>query len=250
MKKAEEILKELGIKDREIDIYLAALEGSPCSVIDLAKRTGMKRTSIYNFINNMIRRGLIIPTASGKKFLYAATNPNDLIQIVDKQKEKLLEIIPELSLIFTKSGSKKPKIRFYEGIEGLKEVYNDTLDQKEGSEILAYANFEEVYRIFPETFRKSYLNKRVNRKKIFTKAIARIGKYAQVHSKLNKKELRETILIPEKEFPISNEINIYDDRVAILSFGDEKIGVIIESRQIADTQRAIFNLLWKNLKKK
>ena len=73
--------------------------------------------------------------------------------------------------------------------------------------------------------------------------------YIKEHVKANKEELRESILLPEKEFPISNEINIYQNKVAILSFGDEKIGIIIESQQIADTQRAIFNLLWKSLKK-
>ncbi|KKU45024.1 MAG: hypothetical protein UX62_C0043G0003 [Microgenomates group bacterium GW2011_GWA2_46_7] len=70
-----------------------------------------------------------------------------------------------------------------------------------------------------------------------------------MHAKDNKEELRETIILPRKDFPVSNEINIYQNKVAIMSFGDEKIGIIIESQQIADTQRAIFNLLWKSLKK-
>ena len=41
------------------------------------------------------------------------------------------------------------------------------------------------------------------------------------------------------------EINIYDDKVSIISFGeDELVGMIIESHEIADTQRAIFAMAW------
>lgn len=69
------------------------------------------------------------------------------------------------------------------------------------------------------------------------------------HIENSKIELRETILIPQKEFPIKNEINITKNKIAIFSLAEEMIAVVIESKQIADTQRAIFNLLWKNLHK-
>ena len=43
----------------------------------------------------------------------------------------------------------------------------------------------------------------------------------------------------------SNEINIYDNKVAIISFKDDLIGMIIESSEIADTQRTIFKMVWE-----
>ena len=58
------------------------------------------------------------------------------------------------------------------------------------------------------------------------------------------------MVIPVKDFPIANETFTYQNKVAILNYGDEKTGVIIESQQNADAQRAIFNLLWKLLKRK
>ena len=72
--------------------------------------------------------------------------------------------------------------------------------------------------------------------------------YAHNHLNDNKQELRQTLMIPKNKFSITNEINIYQDKVAIISLGEEKVGVIIKSKQIADTQRAIFNLLWNNLR--
>ena len=51
-------------------------------------------------------------------------------------------------------------------------------------------------------------------------------------------------LIPKDQYNFTNEINIYDDKVSIISFTDEIIGMIIESKEIANTQRAIFSIAW------
>ncbi|MEK7173090.1 MAG: hypothetical protein AAB740_03875, partial [Patescibacteria group bacterium] len=61
----------------------------------------------------------------------------------------------------------------------------------------------------------------------------------------NKTSYREIRLVTTKEIIFANEINIYDDKVSIISFGkDELIGMIIESKEIANTQRAIFKMAW------
>ena len=73
--------------------------------------------------------------------------------------------------------------------------------------------------------------------------------YKDIEEKTNKKELREVLTVPKCDFPINNEISIYQDKLAIRSYSDDKLVVVICSQQIADTQRAIFNLLWKLLKK-
>lgn len=251
MKKINEILKDLGIEEKEIEIYLAALEGSPCSVIDLAKRTNMKRTSVYNFLNGMIRKGIILPTAVGSKFLYSAALPEDLVHLLDKKKERLMEILPELSMMFIKSGSKKPKIKFYEGVEGIKKVYHDTLTASLGSEQLYYSSLESVYSGLSESFWKDWYTKRVARK-IFAKGIMPSDSETEKRysKKINKEQMRDVILVPQHDLPIENEMIIYENKIALVSFGEDKMGVIIESRQIAGLQRAIFNLLWKALKKK
>ncbi len=67
------------------------------------------------------------------------------------------------------------------------------------------------------------------------------GSPRQIFKKFGEAELREIYLIPKEKFPFRNEINIYDDKVAIISHEDE-IGVIIQNKNIADTQRSIFEL--------
>jgi len=61
-------------------------------------------------------------------------------------------------------------------------------------------------------------------------------------------EIREEIeSLPGKE-GFSNEINIFANKVMIASFKDQ-IGVIIESADVAKTQRAVFELAWLGAEK-
>jgi hypothetical protein len=60
----------------------------------------------------------------------------------------------------------------------------------------------------------------------------------------NQEQLRTVRLVDENKFPMDNEINIYANKIAIASYGQEMLGVLIESEEIARAQKAIFDLAW------
>lgn len=242
------LLEKLGLSQKEAKLYLVSLETGPATIAKLAHKSGLKRGTIYEFLDEMLEKGLLEVTISGKRRLYYGTPPKKLEKIIERQKEILNSLIPDLSLLIQNT-PQKPKIKFYEGKRGLFLAYYEILDIPNDSEVLGYATFEGIYEIFSKTAIEKYIRKRTA-KKIKQKLIMPTDEHAQSHVDDNKKELRETIMIPRKQFFINNEINIYQDKVAIISLGEEKIAVVIESKQIADTQRAIFNLLWNNLKNK
>jgi len=239
-------LQQLGLNEKEAKVYLSALEFGPTTVAKLAQKSGIKRTSIYEFLPDMLTRGIVIATVSGKRTLYSGISPRELNVLIDKQHKVLEQLTPEL-LLLTKQSPQKPKIRFYEGGEGLKYVFNDTLNQPDGSKVLFIGSWAETFYVVPQAFVDQYIVKR-KRHNINVRSIVPYDKYATEGKKKDKAELRETIIVPENKLPIKTKINIYANKIAILSFGDEKISLIIESQQIADTLKAIFNLLWDNLK--
>jgi hypothetical protein len=61
----------------------------------------------------------------------------------------------------------------------------------------------------------------------------------------NIEQLRQAKILEEKYFPVNNETNIYKDKIAIASYGTEMFGMIIESEEIARSQKAIFELAWR-----
>ncbi|MFA5966999.1 MAG: helix-turn-helix domain-containing protein [Patescibacteria group bacterium] len=239
-------LQQLGLNEKEAKVYLSALEFGPTTVAKLAQKSGVKRTSIYEFLADMVARGLIVATVVGKRTLYDGIDPEGLNILIDRQQKIIKELTPEL-LLLTKQSPQKPKIRFYEGVEGSKYVFNDTLNQPDGAEILFIGTWAGTFDVVPQTFVNQYIIQR-KKKHIKVRSIVPYDKDAVEGKKKDAEELRETIIVPESKLPIKTKINIYGNKIAILSFGDEKISLIIESQQISDTLKAIFNLLWENLK--
>ncbi|MDD5396910.1 MAG: helix-turn-helix domain-containing protein [Candidatus Moranbacteria bacterium] len=241
-------LKKLGLSQKEAQLYLVALETGPSTVARLAQKSGLKRGTIYEFLGEMLEKGILEMSISGKRKLYAAVEPKKLSKIIDRQKEILENLLPDLSLL-TIGSSAKPKIKFYEGREGMLSVFYDIFELPEGGEILGFATYEGIHNLFSKNEIDAYIKKRAA-KKIRQKLIVPTDEHIEQRVSDNKKELRETIMIPRKNFLIKSDISIYQNKVAIVSLAEEQVGVIIESSQIADTQRAIFNLLWNSLRKK
>lgn len=247
MQKTVQLLKTLGLDEREAKTYLTSLEIGPSTIAYLAKKTGVKRTSLYVYIQDMISRGLISIVISGKRKLYTALEPKGLEALIQKQKEAVEILVPEL-LLLSKKNPEKPRIRFYEKEEGLKHLFNESLNQVHGSEIICYSNYEEYYKVFDEKFTNEYIARQIA-KEISVRTILTENKlFTDTTKKESRNELRETITVPYEKLPITIEMHIYDNKLAIMSFGNEKIGVLIESSQIVNAQRAIFNLLWEKLK--
>jgi len=247
MRNVISLLEQLGLNNKEAKIYLSLLEFGPANITKIAKKSGIKRTTVYSFLNNLKNHGFVVEIINGAVKLYDVADPRELERTIERQKEIVSQITPELfSILEEREEKEKPKVRFYEGIDGIKKVYEDTLDQPIGSEILAYAGFESIYEVVPESFLNSYVKRRV-KKKISARGFLPIDNYSKIHIKENKKELRKVIALPADKFPMTNEINIYQNKVAIISFKKDKIGIIIESEEIAKNQRVIFNLLWESL---
>lgn len=155
------------------------------------------------------------------------------------------KILPELISI-ENSNETKPKIRFYEGIDGIKQVYAETLNIAQGEEILSIATAVEIY-AYLENWVPKLVAKRV-KKGIKMRAIVEDSELAHKHKANDKAELRATRLVPSDKFPFKNEINIFGNKVMIASYRDQ-MGIIIESKDVADTQRAFFELAWEGAEK-
>lgn len=245
MKKA---LQDFGLTKEETEIYLAGLELGASSVQNLAKKACIKRPTAYNILTELINKGLFYQTLEGKKRFFNAENP-DKLKISLKQREAdLAKILPELKSIYN-FPSAKPKIRFYEGVAGAIAVYEETLDLTDtGGEILSYAGIKNVFEIFPKGYAEEYFQKRVA-KNITAKVIAIDSEESREWQENAEKEMRKIILVPENRQLFSGDTEIYGDKIALISYKENFMAVVIESKEIANMQRFIFNLAWQNLEK-
>lgn len=236
----KQVLEQFGLHGKKADVYLAALELGSSSVIEVAKKAGIKRTTCYDVLLDLQHEGLVSETSKGKKRLFVGEDP-EKIQRNLKNKEKLFsEILPQLQTVYNVRGT-KPKIRFYEGKEGLREVYDDTL--KYSGEILGFASYD-VVNVLGKQWADEYLKKRI-KASIYARAIVP-SQQLLIKDFIDKdqEQRRSTKVIDSKKYPFSIEINVYGhQRVALMS-AKEEIGLIIEGQEIHNTMKLIFELIW------
>jgi sugar-specific transcriptional regulator TrmB len=241
----KEALGEFGLNDREIKVYLALLSNGAMNAYQLCQKIGIIRQTVYEILDSLVSKGVAGHSIrSGVKY-FEASNPSKFKRILEEKNKIIESVMPELKKM-QESTINKPKMELYEGVEGLKSIYADILNEKP-SEILEYGNAENFSKVMKLYFIENYIIKRA-KSKIRVRAVIEKNKETEEISKSNKSLLRESRYM--QELANFKTINfIYKNKVAMLSFTNEPVGLIIENKEIAETQRFIFELIWKSAKR-
>jgi len=242
-------LVELGFSDKEASVYLASLELGPATTSEISRLAKINRTTGYDILESLVNQGLINPIGETKIQKFVAENPDKVIVFLEnkiKQSQERLKqaynLLPELFSIYNEK--EKPKVKFYEGIERLKEAFLDTLSAK--VEIVGYAVGTDAFKAVGEDYLRNYFKRRVE-KNIKVRVIAPDDPDTLKVTAKDKEELRESYVVPRDKFYFTTETNIYNNKVLIMSW-KEKFAVLIESKEIADAQKKVFELAWLGAK--
>lgn len=240
-----EQLQDSGLNETESKIYLAALELGQTSVSRIARKSGIKRTTVYLSLENLRNKGLISALKKDGKAYYYAEDPRNLERMLQEKKERISKLMPEL-LAFTNLIDKKPEIRYFEGEEGIKEVLMDALNFAKKEICMIYsesyiADFDEKY------FSQYYAPERLKRK-IIARTLVPDNEQMRILSTTNEKNLRKMRFLSPNLFEINIEIMLYsDNKMSIVSF-EEKFALIIESQAIFKSFQSIFETMWAGAK--
>lgn len=238
-------LTNLGLSEKEAKVYLSALELGPTSIQNLTRKSGIKRSTVYEMIKNLEVKKLISETVSGKRKIYIAASPENLKRQIHEQEKLLNQLLPELRAI-SNTGFAKPKIMFYEGKEGVREIYRDTLNSK-SKKAYWVSPIQSMYDTIGEDFLVKNVEDRI-KKKIWIKSIHVTTKNVSSYKFLqpeNYENSYRAIKFTPTGINFENTIAIYDNRVAVISSKREGFGFIIESEDYADTMKTFYDLLWQ-----
>jgi HTH-type transcriptional regulator, sugar sensing transcriptional regulator len=237
-------LQDAGINETEAKIYLAALELGQTIVSRIARKSGIKRTTIYLSLENLIKMGLISTINIRGKAHYYAEDPRNLERLMEEKKQRITKLVPQL-LAFTNLIDKKPQIRYFEGTEGIKEVLKDSLNYP-GQEILLFFSESYISDFGDDFFAEYYRPERVKRK-ISARALLPDNEEMRKIAAEDEKNLRRSKLISGDSFRIKMEMMIYGgSKISIVSY-KEKFGMIIESVDIFDSFKSIFETMWQSV---
>jgi len=235
----KEITANTNMTDKEARLYIACLQSGQSTITPIAKQARLNRVSAYSIAEKLIAKGYFTTSRKGKITYFDATNPQDIYESINQRTQKLKQILPDLRRLH--KNADHPNIRYFEGIDGVKALYLDSLNSS--TEILNYANSEDLRNFWPN-YDEEYVLKRAN-KKIYLRGFAPNDTYGQRVHDTDTTYYRHIKLLPPQKALFHNETNIYDDKISLVSFKDRPMGIIIQNQELADTQRSIFELLWE-----
>lgn len=242
-------LKKLGFSDNEARVYLAMLELGPATMLEISAKAGINRPTAYVQVESLKKFGLVSTQISGKKQLFMAESPDQLETMLDKErgeieqkKENLAKLLPELSALFNVAGD-KPQVRFFEGRGGLLKIQTELL-KSDVKEVVSFSSADGIVKIFPDhpkALSKKRVQKGIRSRLIYTSS------RGQVLKNIDDEMLRETKFVPYEKFPFKSDIAIYGDTISISALEGKVVGAILTHKELADSFRALFNLLWSSL---
>lgn len=235
-------IKEAGLEPKEAEIYLAVLGLGRATVLDIAKKSRVKRTTIYQYLDNLIKNRLLLKSVKGKRIFYIAEEPEKLLRVLENKKKKVNAILPELQKLYSVSFH-KPKIRFYEGIEGMRTIYDEMT--KTSHIIYGVFSADKYWAVFNEDDdKKFFANIREQGGQI--KDLVEDTPLGRKHIKGERyKGIGVPKLLP-KGFEVAVDLMVAGDKVAMLSLVN-LVGVMIENPEIAELQRNFVKFLRKKV---
>jgi sugar-specific transcriptional regulator TrmB len=235
-------LEEVGLSAKAAQVYLALLQLGSGTVHDIASRADVVRTTCYPLLEELQKRGLVTTTRSGKKTIYVAEHPDQLVDSIEQTASAARAIIPTLAHMLA-GNSKRPKIEVYEGVAGVWRAYEDVI-AGEDYEVKAFVPADEAVTIAGDRKVREYIRKRVKKGISMRAIMQKTPLIEKEYAKYNKGDLRESRFVDAKRFPMPVEIDLYPNHsIAITSFRDG-LGLVIRSEPIHTALNSIFELLW------
>lgn len=241
----EDLLKSLeniGLAPKEARIYLAILHLGKATIADAARKSKVKRMTVYQHIDDLLQKNLVHKTAQGKRVFYVAESPEKIGKILDRKKKHFEKILPDLKSVFARS-SHKPQVRFYEGIEGMRSIYDELT--KTSQTIYGAFAADKYFSVFNDKDNeKFFANIRESGGQI--KDLIEDTPAGRKHAKIQwYKDLGTPKILPE-DFKLSVDIMIAGNKVAMISLVN-LIGIVIENPEIAELQRNFIKFIRRHI---
>ncbi|MBW3014805.1 hypothetical protein KY330_00115 [Candidatus Woesearchaeota archaeon] len=225
-----EVLKKLGLDEKEIKVYLALIKVGRAAVDLIKRETGIERTHIYKILERLEDKNFATSVVENGVKIFTPTSPEKLLYDLKNTERELKMMIPQLVSFGQKENV---RVSIYRGKEGLKKVAEYALMSADEYLVLGdQGKFQEIMPIFSKQ-----LMKRLEEGGVKEKVLVEHGK------KVVKSKNTSLRYVP-KGYKFPSTTVVFADNVLIIIWS-QPFGILIESKELADSYRAQFNALWK-----
>ena len=245
-------LKEAGLTDGEIKVYLALLEIGSSTTGPIVKKSDISRSIIYQILEKLMQKGLVSKIIKEKTNYFQATEPNKILEYIDRREKEVEEnrknvekLLPELLL--KQKMSIKSETNMYFGFEGIKTAVSDHLYSKlkKGEEFYCFG----VHAFQTEKYHSYWQQDHRRRVKAGIKIKIMFNKDTDKKILENRNSFKDcdARYMPTDVKTPAWFLTYKDTTTIILQYPTE-IAVEIVNQEVTDSFQAYFEEFWKRSK--
>lgn len=245
-------LVKIGLHEKEALAYLSLLELGPASVVALSKKSGLKRTTLYEILESLGKRGLISETAFGRRTRFVAESPEKFFALKREELDTLRRLMPTLEAL-RNVAIEKPSLQFFHGRDGIEHVFSDmirntnpvhdkllTIETK-ASTVMAQMGIQFFIDLMAEK-----KNRGLESLTLDTLSQEKLDEFAKEYPWGIDHGITIRILEDQKdEFNVG--MYLYQNKIALVA-ADQLIAIVIENQRLKKSFEFIFMNLWNSSK--
>ncbi len=251
-----EILRSAGLNEQETKVFIFLIRyATGLRVSEIARRMRLNRTTLYGTLKSLAAKGLLSSSERNGVLFFQSIQPHLLIDYLEQTREQLsknikktADLIPAITNVRNKEERYHPNIQFFDGIEGIKEVYNDLIRNNKEKLVYGFTGAQALLNLMGYDWGDRIVKKRSSMG-VKWLGLAVDSPYAREMAKRDQKQLRETRFLPPS-YTFDIELVAYDEKAAIISFAEDyPWAMIITDKKIAETIKTVFRYVNDTLPK-
>lgn len=246
-----QLLREFGLSEKEIQVYLMLLRNNRMTPAELARVTTLQRPTVYSVCEELVAKGIIIEDLGKHQKTFIARKPEDFLMLVDQEervlikKRKLaLRIVEDLHDVASIEARLTPKVSYISSDKIESHLYERTpfwnaSMQKTKTQYWGYQDHKLV-ETYQEWIDWYWLN---SPKSIHAYFLTNLAPVEEVMKR--KAYARRHIRFWKGKNPFTATTWVMGDFVCmIVTKGRGRYLIEIEDAMIAQNYRAIIEVLW------
>ncbi len=233
----EEQLRELGLTDNEVRIYLLLLQQGLMNPNEISQKLGMHRGYVYDALERMQEKEVVNTIYQNNKKFHQATAPENIVELLALQLQNFQKIVPALQNMMNLE-KEDTKVQLHKGKRAYRILLKDiiaTVKKKQTVFLIGVDEntlLTEVEPIYLKQYFTIIKEKNIKEKVIIKKGSIKVHEKNVEHKEIDAKYIGNTEQI------------IYGNKVALFLIGNPHYLIIIENEQVAKTYEKQFELLW------
>lgn len=238
-----EQLKTLGLNSSEVRVYLFLLENGLETPAQISKGTGIQRPNTYHILHSLLEKGLLLEQKEGKRRAYVTADPESLFIELERKKEIVADILPDLRGL-RRTQKNKPMVQYFDGLSQIQDIYQMSL---QGKKIIALGSTDRLYQLMPK-FIEGWLEEIKNRQIVLQDIVTHVSGSEAAHKMVaSLKGYYDAKVLPKATGELTTDILIWNDHLALITLDEPFFGTVITNASLVNTFRRVLDLLRNSL---